>query len=212
MSLDARGAEATLKEHAAGFYNSLVEEYPEGFPVTAPLQKDKQLYWEEQLRSKHPTAYPIYYLSKLDAFTFFVGLEAKEPKVQVRLAKYGALKKLERTVSKEKLEQLGQKIEQYYDLAGAIFLSRLYVERAKESRENAEVAKGYAKKAVQALGRVVAFDYNASKYEAYCKFDPTLKIDKDAMLTELKQAGLIEPKDLKNQECVRNSRYGNSVK
>jgi len=71
LMLDHTTAEKLIRENAADFYQHLITQHSNGFPVSANTID----YWKKQLEKEFPNENKLYPLSNLDIFTYYIGFK-----------------------------------------------------------------------------------------------------------------------------------------
>ena len=207
-------AENILKERCPQFYDSLVEEYPEGFPLEDDSFEDDNLsgrkhYWEKQLqdycRKTTHSQYAVYLCAELNAFTFFVGakLFPENPEVAVKLGNYSALRK---TFSEETAGEMAR----FYPQAVDILLAKIQIEKLRQMQTSSEGFAEQVTKTLYAIDRAV--EYDTERYEAYVAHDSSLKFDGCEIIKDLLARQLIQENQLEgtsigyllNQRAIMN--------
>lgn len=199
-------AEAILRERCPDFYHSLVEEYPEGFPLTDESFDEgdlsgKKVYWERQLqaycREKSPSLYSVYRCAELNAFAFFVGLilPPEHRNVAAALGNYAELKA---DLSGDNQKMMAR----CYPQAADIFRAKREVEKLLATQPTAEEFLQQVENTLFAIDRAV--EHDSDRYEAYVAHDPGLNFNCSAVIRELIAHKLIDESQLEGRSsgCV----------
>lgn len=196
-------AEEILKTRCPEFYDALVMNHERKFPIPEDaFDKDhssEQLYWEEQLKTKYPEAYPVYLDSTLNAFVYFVGVELEKtnPEVAAQLGNYRAIRA---QFNKDPSEENALCMQHFYPQAGDILLAQMLCPVLSKSDPSSGDHKTHINNALSALDLVVQYD--SEVYDNYVAFDPMLEIDVDAILNDFLARKLITEEDLDNRACA----------
>ena len=207
-------AEAILKERCPNFYNSLVEEYPEGFPLTDETfdhdnLSGKKEYWDEKLKEhckKTPSLYLVLCHARSNAFVFFVGMKLypQYPDIAAELGNYDALRN---TFT----EETAEKMARFYPQASDILLAKLQTEKLRATSPTDKEFSTQVDKTLSAIDRAV--EYDKEVYDAYVAHDSTLKFNCCAVLQELLAHKLIEGNQLEGRSSgyLWNQKVGKSA-
>jgi hypothetical protein len=200
-------AEAILKEHCPKFYDGLVEECSEGFP--SPQKKNA--YWTALIEKDFSVDAVLLPHTKLNPFAFYVGLKADDPVAKRLLHNYRALKAFYNEISvvsenETSLKQRAGFLQNFYELPAHLLLSQCYFTWTQESKNRGDIAqaKKYAAQAINYLGLAVSAGYGRKRYEVYCDYDASLRVNREEMLRNLLADNLIEKKQLHNHWCVKD--------
>lgn len=193
--LDYKAAEEILKEDELDFYRSLELEHPDGFPVS----KNTLAYWQELGEKEYPEDFSILSCSKLDAFSFYVGVKYFKEQccvdndnvildklvIAIELGNYQALKLacnsafsnpnfLENYFENASCIYIADQLRDYYGPAGDMYLAKIYG------------AYNQLNDALLALYNVRKSGWEENKqYDALKKYDPDINLSADIAIRNL---------------------------
>ncbi|MDX2164616.1 MAG: hypothetical protein SFW07_04260 [Gammaproteobacteria bacterium] len=200
MNMHCLDAEAILKERCPNFYNSLVEEYPEGFPLTdETFDRDnlsgKKEYWEKKLKElceETSSSYLVLFYARSNAFVFFVGMKLypQHPDIAAELGNYDALRK---TFTQETAEKMAR----FYPYASDILLAKLRIEKLCATQPTAKEFLEQVEKTLSAIDR--AIEYDSDESEAWVAHDPSLEFNAYEIIEDLLERQLIHENQLEGR-------------